>query len=191
MWPLAVRLWPFAVLAVVVVASAVADLRTGKIHNVITYPAVALGLIGHTLVGGWSGKDNMMGLADALVGLVLGSVLILAWLAGGIGGGDAKLMAAVGALMGWRFTLAAMFWGFLIAALMAVVVMIRKRIVFRTLGRIWRFIILAFTPGKPASPATADSPKIPFGLALCIGSVLSAAEVAWQGPLAARLILGI
>jgi prepilin peptidase CpaA len=183
--------WSFGVLAVVVVAAAVADLKTARIYNVITYPAAAAGLIGHALVGGLTGTDDVMGLAGAAAGLAMGSVLILAWLAGGIGGGDVKLMAAVGALMGWRFTLSAMFWGFLVAALMAVIVMIRKRIVLRTLGRIWRFVILAFTPGKPASPAMADSPKIPFGLALCIGSAISVAEALLGGPGAQKLLLGI
>jgi len=183
--------WSFGVLAALLVAAAVADVKTGKIHNVITYPAIAIGLIGHTLVGGPTGADGLMGLTDSLAGLALGSVLIAAWLAGGIGGGDAKLMVAVGALAGWRFTLSAMFWGFLVAALMAVIVMISRRIVRRTLGRIFRFLILLFTPGKPADPATADSPKIPFGLALCIGSAIGLMEALVWGPGARKLILGM
>ncbi len=183
--------WPFIVLAAVVSIAAVTDIRSGRIHNVITYPAVAIGLIGHTLAGGLRGSENAMGLIGSLAGLAIGSTLLVAWLAGGIGGGDAKLMAAVGALAGWRFTLSAMFWGFLIAALMAVFVMVRKRITIRTLGRIWRFLILSLTPSKPASPVIADSPKIPFGLALCIGSAMAIAEALIRGPAAQKLILGI
>ena len=183
--------WSFGVLTAVVVAAAAVDIKTGKIHNLITYPAIAAGLIGHALVGGLTGRPGVMGLGDALAGLALGSTLILAWLAGGIGGGDAKLTAAIGALMGWRFTLSAMFWGFVVAALMAVIVMIRKRIVRRTLGRIWRFVALAFTPGKPADPATADSPKIPFGLAICIGSAVAVVEALLLGPGGLKLLQGM
>jgi prepilin peptidase CpaA len=171
-----------------VVAAAVADIKTGKVHNVITYPAIAIGLIGHTLAGYLTGADGLLGFVSALAGLAVGSTLILAWLAGGVGGGDAKLMAAVGALMGARFTIAAMFWGFLAAAAMALAVMIRKRVVIRTLVRIWRFLCLAVTPGKPASPVLADSPRVPFGLALCIGA---AGAVIQELAGAENLILGI
>ncbi len=183
--------WPFGVLAVVLVAAAVTDVRSGKIYNVVTYPALAVGLIGHTLVGRLTGTDSDMGLLGALGGLAVGSTLLVAWLAGGIGGGDAKLMAAVGALTGWRFTVEAMLWGFVVAALMAVIVMVRRRIVRQTLGRIWRFLFLAMTPSRPASPATEASPRIPFGLALCIGSAVALARALVMGPDGATLIPGL
>jgi Flp pilus assembly protein protease CpaA len=83
--------------------------------------------------------------------------------------GDAKLMAAVGALGGWQFALAALFNGLLAALVLAVVVMIQRRVVWRTLGRVWRFVILAFA--RHGSPVpTADSPKVPLGLAFSIGA---------------------
>lgn len=169
--------WGYGVLAVVLIAASVADVRSGKIYNCITYPAIAAGLIGHTLVGGLGGDDEALGLIGSLAGLVVGfGPLLLAWLAGGIGGGDAKLMAAVGALAGWSFTLPALFYGFVIAALMALVVMVRRRIVRRTLARVLRFLYLVVTPARPADPSTPESPKIAFGLALCIGSGVALVE---------------
>ena len=190
---LAADMWALCVLAVVLVAAAVADIRSGKIQNVITYPAIAVGLIGHTLTGGVFGDgEARIGLTGSLVGLAVGfGPLLVAWLAGGIGGGDAKLMAAVGALTGWRFALAAMFYGFLIAAVMALAVMIKRRIVRRTLVRVGRFLYLIFTPGRPADPATADSPKIAFGLALCLGSAAALVDVLLRGFAAEKLLLGI
>jgi len=184
--------WALAVLAVVLVGAAIADLRTAKVHNWITYPAIAAGLIGHTLAGGLTGHDGAMGLAGSLAGLAVGFLPTLAvWLAGGIGGGDVKLMAAVGALAGWRFAIMAMFYGLIVAALMAIGVMIKQRIVRRTLRRIFRFLYLVFTPTKPGNPATAESPTVPFGFALCIGSALAIAEVIIFGPGAKKLLLGI
>jgi len=169
--------WAYGVLAVVLVVASVTDIRSGKIYNSITYPAIAAGLIGHTLVGGLGGHDQSLGLVGSLAGLVVGfGPLLLAWLAGGIGGGDAKLMAAVGALAGWSFTLPAMFYGFAIAAAMALVVMLRRRIARRTLARILRFLYLVCTPARPAGPSAPDSPKIAFGLALCIGSGIALVE---------------
>lgn len=189
--PLA-AVWAYCVLAVVLIAASVTDIRTGKIYNVVTYPAAAVGLIGHWLVSGPGFADQApMGLAGAAVGLAVGSLpLLAAWMAGGIGGGDAKLMGAVGALAGWRFALAAMFYGFAVAATMAVVVMLKRRIVRKTLARVLGFLYLTLTPAGPADPAGGDSPKIAFGLALCIGAAAVLVDVALSGPLTKRFLLG-
>ena len=64
--------WALAVLAVVLVGAAIADLRTAKVHNWITYPAIVVGLIGHTLAGGLTGNDGAMGLTGSLAGLAVG-----------------------------------------------------------------------------------------------------------------------
>ena len=171
--------WSFFVLGAMLVIAAITDVRSGKIHNWLTYPVIAIALIGHTLTGGPTGYGRWMGLSGSLCGLAVGFLpLLAAWLAGGIGGGDAKLMGAVGALGGWRFAVAGMFYGFLVAAVMALIVMLRRKIMRRTLGRVLRFLALLLTPTKPADPATEDSPTVPFGLALCIGAAAALLEVA-------------
>lgn len=181
--PPAAVAWAYGVLVAVLVAAAVADVRTGKIHNFITYPAIAIGLIGHTLVGGLAGEPGRIGLVGALAGFAVGfGPLLAAFLAGGIGGGDVKLMGAVGALAGCRFALSAMFFGFLAAGVMALIVMIGKRVLKRTLLRVGRFFLLALTPGGAADPAAPDSPKVPFGLALCIGSFAALIEALLGKP---------
>ena len=188
-WP---DLWAFVALGTVLIAAAVSDVRTGKVYNWITYPAVAVALVGHTLIGGLAGREGALGLAGSAAGFAVGFLpLLAAWLAGGIGGGDAKLMGAVGALAGWRFAVAAMFYGFAVAAVLALAVLIRRRRLRRTLGSIGRFLLLLLTPSKPASPAAADSPKIPFGLALCVGAGLAIVEVVAKGAMARKFILGI
>ena len=185
--------WAYCVLGVVLVAASVTDIRTGKIYNVVTYPAIAIGLIGHTLAMRMEFADQApMGLAGAAAGLAVGfGPLLAAWMAGGIGGGDAKLMGAVGALAGWRFALATLFYGFAVAAVMAVVVILKRRIARDTLVRIFRFLYLTLTPAKPADPAVEDSPKIAFGLALCIGAAAVLVDVVLNGPLTKRFLLGI
>jgi len=182
--------WAFVVLAVTLVAASYTDLRRGKILNIVTYPAVVLGLIGHTLAGGLSGGPySSLGLAGALLGMAVGFLpLLLIWRAGGIGGGDAKLMAAVGALTGWEFTLSAMFYGLIVAALMAFVLMIRRGIVVRTFRRIGRFLWLTLCRAKPGDVATADSPKVPFGLALCIGAAAYLVDYLLGGPVSRHLL---
>ena len=167
--------------------------RQGKVRNIVTYPAVVIGLVGHALTGGVGpGGDPDLGLLGSLSGFAVGFLpLLVAWLAGGIGGGDAKLMGAVGALTGWRFAVAAMFYGFAVAGIMAIVIMLKRRITKETFGRILRWLYLAFTPARPADPATAESPTIPFGLALCIGSAIALADVLRHTAMAQRLWIGV
>ncbi len=186
------KYWFLAFMGVVLLVAAIVDVRKGKIYNWITYPAIAVGLIGHTLFGGLGGSETQLGLAGSLAGLAVGfGLMFVAWLAGGIGGGDVKLMAAVGALGGWRFALAAMFYGFAVAALMALVVMLHQRILRKTLGRVFRFVFLLAVRAKPGDPAGEDSPKVAFGVALCIGAALAVGEVLWRGVAASKLLLGI
>ena len=187
--PLKAEMWPFAVLGVVVVVSAVTDVRSGRVPNAVTYPAIAVGLIVHTLLGGLRGEGPGMGLYASAIGLTVGFLPMLAvWLAGGIGGGDAKLMAAVGALTGWRFALSVLFYGLIAAMVLALIVMLRKRIVRRTLRRVFRFLALLVTPSKPADPAAGQSEKVPFALALCVGAAAALAEVLVRGPEAVKLL---
>ena len=71
------------------------DLRTRRIPNRLTAPAALAALLAHGAVGGWTA----MGLA-ATAGLAAGFAMFLFFLAGGMGAGDVKLMAAVACFTG-------------------------------------------------------------------------------------------
>lgn len=187
------NLWAFCVLAVVLIAGSVTDVWKGKIPNIVTYPAIVIGLVGHALVGLYAGDDvQTLSFAGSAIGLAAGFLPMLAfWLCGGVGAGDAKLLAAVGALSGWRFTLSAMFYGFAAAAIMAIIIAVHKRVLLRTLKRVGQTVYLALTPGKPVGPDVTDSPKVPIGLAMCIGAAVAMGWAAWQGPGAPTLLIGI
>ncbi len=185
-------LWAYILLGVVLLVSAITDVRRGRIYNVVTYPTILAGLVGHTIIGGLRGDGDSLGLAGSTAGLALGAVpLGLAWTAGLIGAGDVKLMAAFGALAGWRFTLSAMFYGFAAAALLAIAMMVRTRVVRRTAGRLWRYLVLSISPGAKSQLETQDSPTVPFGLALCIGAAAALLEAVLRGPDSAKMFLGI
>ncbi len=180
--------WAYAVAAVTVSVASVTDIRSGRIYNWTTYPAIALGLIGHALLGGVVG-DEHMGLLGSLAGLAVGAgLLLLAWLAGGIGGGDVKLMGAVGALTGWRFCMTALFYGLIAGGVMAGIVMIRHRVVKDTIGRVLRFLYLQVIGAKPGDPATPQSPNVAMGLAFHIGTAVAMALAVIFGPGGAGMV---
>jgi len=85
------------VLIAVLIISAVIDYRLQKIPNIITYPTMALAVGFHSFTHGGNG------LYFSLSGLMAGiALLILPYFLGGMGAGDAKLMGAVGAVVGPR-----------------------------------------------------------------------------------------
>ncbi len=185
--------WWLALVGGVLLVAAVTDVRSGKIYNWLTYPAMVAGLALHALLGGLTGsEESPLGLAGSMAGLLVGFVpLLIAFLAGGLGAGDAKLMGAVGALGGWRFALMAMLYGFIVAVVMAVIVMVRRRIVKRTLFRVGHTVMQALLTKKPEDPAAPDSPTVPFGLALCIGAALAVIEVLVRGAGETQWLLGL
>jgi len=80
--------------------AAISDLRTRRIPNKLTVPVFALGLIYQVSFSGWSG------LGEGLLGFAVGfGTLFVLWMIGGGGGGDVKLMGALGAWMGFQNTL--------------------------------------------------------------------------------------
>lgn len=187
----AAELWPLVALAPVLAIASATDLRAGKVYNWTTYPAIVLGVLGHSIARWAFGPEYPMGLPESLAGLLVGFLpMAIAWKLGGVGAGDAKLMAAIGALTGWRFALSALFYGLLAAALMALVVMVVRRITLRTLRRVWTFLVLLLSPSKPGAPATQDSPRIPIGFALALGAVAALVEVWWGGSFVGRFVLG-
>ena len=90
---------PALVVLVAALAAAVTDLRAFKIHNLLTLPLLVSGLVYHAAVGG------KPGLLDSFLGMLFGfGILFLFYLLGGMGGGDVKLMAGVGAWLGAPLT---------------------------------------------------------------------------------------
>ena len=188
--------WSYVVMAVLLVSAAIIDVRTGKIYNWLLYPAIITALVGHLLTGGWAGIHNAevarMGMQDSIMGFIVGFVpLLLAFFAGGIGGGDAKLMGAVGALAGWRFALTSMVYGFAVTVLLAFIIMIKNGIARETLARVYRFMYLLVLRAGPASPSGKNSKKLPFGLALCIGSFVALVLTIMYGPNEKLFLLGL
>ncbi len=187
--PLDATMWAYGVLAVALAAAAIDDVCTGKIHNWITYPAILIGLVVPAiamLLEFFYGRSAglRLGLGDALIGLLVGFVpMFVAWRVGGVGGGDAKLAGAIGVLAGWKFALATLFYGFAVAGVMALIVTLQRRILRRTIGRVWWFVVQAVLRNKPDDPSSEDSPTIAIGLALAIGGAIVMVDDLLGGPM--------
>jgi leader peptidase (prepilin peptidase)/N-methyltransferase len=96
------------VLISLVVAVSVIDLKEQVIPDNLIVFGLSAGIAFIIIDGGQTVKDALLG-ALAGGGILLAIVLIST---GGHGGGDVKLMTAIGLLLGWRLTLVALFVSF-------------------------------------------------------------------------------
>jgi len=156
-------------LILLLVISAYTDLRKRKILNFITFPAIVIGLILNLIFGGWDGLLN--GCLGFLIGF---TVFFLLYVFGGMGGGDVKLMGAIGAIKGFPFIIDAMFLSIFCGGILAVIVIIRKGAVWISLKRIFRLIVTILIPGlKTEHVKKEDTYKIPYGFCIALGTFIA------------------
>jgi len=147
------------------IVSAYTDVARGKVYNWCTYPAIFVGLIVHGLIGYQTG--DWLCLSRGLLGLAIGAGLfLLPYRFGLVGGGDVKLMGAVGALQGPNFVVLSAFLSAVVGAIFGFSVLIWKgrfREGMRNLGS------AALKPWK-LKEKVVDDTRLPYGLAIALGT---------------------
>ena len=162
-------LWP--TLAVLAVAT-VTDIRSRKIPNWLVFPFLLAGLVVPVWLHGWQG------LTQSLEGLGLAVLIygILFWL-GGMGMGDVKLMAAIGAWIGPSQLVTAMVLIAITGGVMAVGWAIAGGFVGELLDGTGS--LLAGFKGRGLTPnpefvlANPKRRKLPYAPAIAIGTLIS------------------
>ena len=160
------------------------DLSRGKVYNWCTLPAIGLGLLisyveGALRTAQGNALVDILGepLIDGLMGLALAiGIFGVAYLLGMLGGGDVKLMCAVGALKGMRFFIDAAVFTACAGAVIAVAVLIRRG---RLKEGLKSSLLALVAPGKfrkrrEAMPAgAAEMTTIPYVAAIVVGSLVA------------------
>jgi prepilin signal peptidase PulO-like enzyme (type II secretory pathway) len=103
--------------------AAIVDIQRKMIPDWLTLPGLAWALVASAFFG-WPR------LSDALLGVILcgGALLLFALISrGSIGGGDVKLMAMIGASLGWRWGFGVLAFAQLAAAGLAICLLITRR----------------------------------------------------------------
>jgi prepilin peptidase CpaA len=145
------------------------DLRTRKIPNYLTLSAALAGLVFNFIVAGWGG------LADGFLGLFLGfGFLILPYIFGGMGAGDVKALAALGAWLGPKGTLYLFCYMGIAGGVMALVVLAWKGILWQKIRRgliyLHNLILCQDLRSTVASTSIKETTKgIPYGVAIALG----------------------
>ena len=149
---------------------AVQDIRGGRIPNWLTYGGLLVALAVRTFVSGWPGLK--IGFIGMLAG---GGIFYLLFLLGGMGGGDVKLMAAVGAWAGTAQTAGVLIAAAIAGGFLAVGYMVFYRQVHRTLLNtvelVQHHLTFGFQPHPELNIREPGSMRVPYGLAIAMGTL--------------------
>lgn len=132
------------------------DLTRRRISNWICVAALTGGFAVQCFESGWKGAWS------ALLGMITGAAIFLVfYLLGGMGGGDIKLMAGFGAVLGVRGIVEASFWTAACGGLLAAGLLLTRAVRSRR-----------SVTGAPAS----EVESMPYAPAIAAGALLSLAS---------------
>jgi prepilin peptidase CpaA len=149
------------------------DLRTRRIPNFLNLGCLLTGL-GYQL---WA--HSWTGLLDGLLGISLGFILLIFfyWKAG-MGAGDVKALAALGAWLGVVQTLYLFIYMALAGVLVAAFFLWRRGFFKGRIRQLWVSLVnrILLRPhhstSRPAAAAAPPQEDIPYGLALALGMAI-------------------
>ena len=150
-----------------VVLAGVSDIRTRRIPNALTVTGLGIAL---ALRGATGVEPLAMGLAGAVIAFVPAVPLVLL---GGLGGGDAKLLAAVGAFVGPAGLPTTLLVTALMGGAMGAITVVRRGAFGSTVTRCRAILASPFgMSGEPLPRLGAPGAiAIPYGVAIGAGAL--------------------
>ncbi len=150
---------------------AIVDLRTRKIPNRLTGPAVIAGLLMHFGLDGWRGLGSSA--AAALFG---GAIFVVFFIAGGMGAGDVKLMTAIGSFCGLSLVGNVLLLTVIAGGLLAIGLAVAKGRVKETFVNVAVLAvhhqISGLQPHTELHVRNEQTLRLPYGLAVAAGCFL-------------------
>lgn len=176
--------WPAWVVTVTLVVAAIIDGKQLKVPNWLTFPMIVSGWIYSATLSPFAGWE---GLWLSLIGTAVGLALLLpAYAVGGMGAGDVKLLAGVGAWLWGSVTLYAFAVSALVGGVIAVGMVLWRGAWQKHKNQFWMILNEIATvkdPEKLAEIAAERKPRmflLPYGIPIAIGSIM---YFAWTGML--------
>ena len=180
--------WPIWFVTITLIVAAVIDGFELKVPNWITFPMVGSGWLYSTVFAqSHLGLTWYEGLCWSLAGTLVGLLTLLPlYSIGGMGAGDVKLMAGIGAWVHVKVTLWAFAVSGIIGAVLAVLMVLFQRDVSKHSGQFW-MILNEITSIKDPEELSAIAAKrkssmllLPYGIPIAMGTI---AYFAWTNML--------
>ena len=167
--------WPVWFVTITLIVAAVIDGLKLKVPNWITFPMIISGWIYSAAFSPYAGWEGLM---FSLVGTAVGLALLLPLYAiGGMGAGDVKLLAGVGAWVWGTVTLYAFVVSAVVGGIIAVLMVVSRRKWFKHQSQFWMIcneILTVKDPEKLAAIAAERKPTmmlLPYGIPIAIGTI--------------------
>jgi prepilin peptidase CpaA len=151
-----------------VIAACVSDVSTSRIPNALTFAAAALALVFH------AAAPAGLGVTHTALGLIVGLAVFFPLFAlGAMGAGDVKLMAALGAWLGWKSVIYVALYGSLAGGVLALIVAARSRYLkqafsnIKMLGMYW--LVNGVKPLPELTLESKHSVRLPYAVAIAAG----------------------
>jgi prepilin peptidase CpaA len=161
-----------AAAALVAFAGAVTDLRSRRIPNLLTGPAILFGLMLHLALDGWHGL-----LYSLLAGLICGGIFVVFFLAGGMGAGDVKLITAIGCLAGLTNSPSVLVFTAIAGGVMGVAFALSRGQLKQTLFNVAALANhhrdAGLTPHPDLNVTNTSTLRLPYGLAIAAGCAVT------------------
>lgn len=161
-----------AAASICAIIGSIYDVKSRRVPNLLTGPAIIFGLLIHLALGGWQEM-----LIAAAAGLICGLVFLVFYLAGGMGAGDVKLIAAVGCLCGLHYIVAVLAFTAIAGGVMAVGLALVRGRLKETLLNVAALVMHhkseGLTPHPEINVLNAGTLRLPYALAIMAGCALA------------------
>jgi prepilin peptidase CpaA len=153
-------------------AACVSDVRSRRIPNALTFSAAIAGLAFHAVTGGWTGAGW------SLVGWFVGAALFFPVFAlRGMGAGDVKLLAAVGAWLGPAQAVLAALLASIAGGVIGLGVALNHRYLTTAFRNVWLLLTHWRVAGiQPLPDVTLDGgrgPRLAYAVPIAIGTMVT------------------
>jgi len=153
-------------------SGAICDYRSRRIPNWLTGSSILLGLALHLVLGGWRSLASAL-----LAGLAAGGAFLLFYLAGGMGGGDVKLITAVGSCAGLSHVAAILIATAIAGGIFAIALALVAGRLKQTLSNVAKLLShhgsVGLQPHPDLNVQNSRSLRLPYGMAIGAGTAMT------------------
>jgi prepilin peptidase CpaA len=152
-------------------AACVTDFRSRRIPNALTFGSSAAAVVFFGLTNGWAGA------AWSTAGWAVGCALFLPWfLLGGMGAGDVKLLAALGAWAGPGNAVWIALYAAIAGGILALIVSLYRGYLGEMLRNLWGLLafwrVMGVQPHPELTLRTGRGPRLPYAFPITAGAVV-------------------
>ncbi|MCT4619409.1 MAG: prepilin peptidase [Marinisporobacter sp.] len=163
-------MWFNYLLIIILSICVITDIRERKIYNKVIFPSLVIAFLSHLLL------DGPSSLLSSLIGFFIGFfILLIPYLLGGIGAGDVKLLALIGALKGPTFVFHTSIYMAIIGGLIALMLLLFQKRLRTTLKSLYYYIYSLKHGIRLSSMINKDdlSNTYPYGTAIAAGAIIN------------------